>query len=203
MFLRLLIPLGLAVLCVSQPALAQQPPPGAGRLKVTIIAGQGAVNNIVVGVGAQPIVEVLDEKGAPVVGADVTFEAPASGPGGTFNGQRTLTAKTDNKGRALAGGFSPNSNAGGFQILVKAVSGTSTGDATITQTNGGPGLANSNRVGTSNRNKKLWAIAAIAAGAAVGGGVAATRGGSSSTVADVAKKPVTIGAGALTVGGPR
>ena len=192
-----MIPLGIAVL-----SYAQQPPAAAaGRLKVNIVAGQGAVNNIVVGVAAQPIVEVLDEKDAPVAGADVTFEAPADGPSGTFFGKRTQSVKTDAKGRALGTGFAPNSLQGRFQMSVKAASGTAMGENTISQTNGGPGLTNNGAVGPPNR-KKLWTILAIATGAAVGGGVAASRNGGSTTTA-AGKRPVTIGAGAITVGGPR
>ena len=197
MFLRFIIPLGLAMMC-----FAQQPPPaGAGRLKVNVVAGQGAVNNVVVGVAAQPIVEVLDEKDAPMVGADVTFEAPATGAGGTFFGKQTLTVKTDAKGRALASGFSPNSTTGRFQILAKAVMGASTGEAAISQSNGGPGVTGN--VMSQPSRRKLWTVVAIVAGAAVGGGVAATRGGTKSTAADPTKRPVTIGAGPITIGGPR
>lgn len=194
MFLRLIVPLGLAAFCWAQP------PAAPGRLKVNIIAGQGAVNNIVVGVGAQPIVEVLDEKDAPVAGADVTFEAPGSGASGTFFGKATQTVKTDAKGRALVTGFSPNSQQGRFQILVKAVAGSATGENTISQTNGGPGMGAST-VNPPSR-KKMWTILAIAAGAAAGGGIAASRNGDSTTTS-ATKRPVTIGAGPITVGGPR
>lgn len=195
MFPRIVIPLCLALSC-----LAQQPPPG--KLKVNVLAGQGAVNNIVQGVAAQPAVEVLDESNAPVVGAEVTFEAPADGPGGTFFGTRTYTTRTDAKGRAQASGLAPNNQPGKFQIMARAKSEKGTGEAAIAQSNGGPGTPVS---GTVQQNKKkFWIIAGIVAAAAAGGGVAASRnGGSGSSATEATKRPVTIGAGPITVGGPR
>ena len=197
MFLRFLIPLGLAALCC-----AQQPTPAPSRIiKVNVIAGQGAVNNVVVGVAAQPVVEVLDAQNAPVADAEVTFTAPSDGPSGSFSGNRTLTVKTDAKGRALATGFTPNSQIGKFQILVKAVSAGATGETSLTQSNGGPGIGEGQTIQASR--KKLWTVLAIVAGGAVGGGIAASRGGSSTAAAAATKRPVTIGAGPITVGGPR
>jgi hypothetical protein len=193
LFLRFVIPLGLAVACWAQQAA----PPT--RLKLNIIAGQGAVNNIGMRVAAQPGVEVLDEKNAPVVGAEVIFKAPVDGPTVVaYGGSQAQTVKTDAKGQAQASGFLPNAQAGPFRILVRVTAGNDIVEGVINQSNGqGP-------KGTKvTANKKIiWIVAGVAA-AAIAGGVAATRGGDSNTAAAASKKPVSIGAGPITVGGPR
>jgi hypothetical protein len=170
-------------------------------LRVRAVAGEGAVNNVVVGVAAQPVVEVTDGKNAPVANADVTFEAPADGPSGSFMGQRTQTVKSDAKGRALVNGFLPNSQTGRFQIKVTAAANGATATTTINQTNGGPGLGNQMMANPSRR--KLWTVVGIVAAAGIGGGLAASLGGGGSAASDPTKRPVTIGAGPITVGGPR
>ena len=193
MFLRFVIPLGLAVACWAQQAA----PPT--RLKLNIIAGQGAVNNIGMRVAAQPGVEVLDEKNAPVVGAEVIFKAPVDGPTVVaYCGSQAQTVKTDAKGQAQASGFLPNAQAGPFRILVRVTAGNDIVEGVINQSNGqGP---KGTKV-TANK-KVIWIVAGVAA-AAIAGGVAATRGGDSNTAAAASKKPVSIGAGPITVGGPR
>ena len=195
MSLRIVIPLGLAVACWAQQAA----PPT--RLKLNIIAGQGAVNNIGMRVAAQPGVEVLNENNAPVAGAEVVFLAPVEGPTVIgFGASRSQTVKTDAKGQAHASGFLPNLQAGPFRILVRVTSGSDIAEGVVNQSNGqGP---NGNAKAGSNR-KMILTVVAVAAAIAVVGGVAATRGSNSSTAAAAAKKPVGIGAGPITVGGPR
>ena len=193
LFLRFVIPLGLAVACWAQQAA----PPT--RLKLNIIAGQGAVNNIGMRVAAQPGVEVLDEKNAPVVGAEVIFQAPVDGPTVVASGgSQAQTVKTNAKGQAQATGFLPNAQVGPFRILVRVTAGNDIVEGVINQSNGqGP---KGTKV-TANK-KVIWIVAGVAA-AAIAGGVAATRGGDSTAAAAASKKPVSIGAGPITVGGPR
>ena len=194
---RMIIPLGLAAVCWAQQAAAPS------RIKINLVGGQGSVNNIGMRVAAQPAVEVLDEKNAPVEGAEVIFYAPADGPGGSFfGGMRSHTVSTDAKGMAKANGFIPNDQPGKFQILVRATAGAAVADATIMQSNSqGPNRGSS----ASASRKSLWTKVAIAAAVvAIGGGVAAARGGdSATTAAAAAKRPVSIGAGPITVGAPR
>jgi len=82
------------------PPAAQQPaatetqatpaptPPAATleSLKILVLQGQNAVNNVTSGAATMPVVEVHDENDQVLEGADVTFELPATGPGGTFPG---------------------------------------------------------------------------------------------------------------------
>lgn len=97
---------------------AQAPP---AKLNITIIEGEGAINNIKARVATEPIVEVDDENHKPIAGAIVTFTLPNSGPGGTFlNGSRILTVTTDQNGRATATGLTANKNKGQYQIRVTA-----------------------------------------------------------------------------------
>lgn len=196
LLLRMLIPLGLAAVCWAQQAA----PPGRITIKVT--GGQGAVNNVPMRVAAQPAVEVTDEKGAPIAGAEVIFHIPANGPGGTFFGGMTSNSfKTDAKGIAQVSGFIPNDRLGKFNIMVRATSGGAVAETVINQTNSeGPGGKPATKMSSSQ--KKIWVIVAVAAAAAIGGGVAAS-GGTSTAEAAAAKRPVSIGAGPITVGGPR
>ncbi len=195
--LRFLIPLGLAVACWAQQAA---PPPTAITLKPT--AGQGAVNNIGMRVAAQPGVTVLDAAGAPVAGAEVIFQAPADGPSGSFfGGMRTHTVRSDAAGKAQTSGFIPNDIEGKFKIQVRATLGAAIADGVVDQMNGyGPGGGKGTKMTSSQ--KKMWTIIAVGAVAAIAGGVAAS-GGKDTAAATAAKIPVSIGAGPITVGGPR
>src|SRR6185503_21069676 len=89
------------------PLGAQQPlVPQGGALKIVVIEGEGAKNNIRQRLAAQPVVEVRDEADKPVPGAEVVFQLPAAGAGGVFNGwMRTQTVKTNAQGQAAATGF--------------------------------------------------------------------------------------------------
>ena len=72
-------------------------------------------------------VTVTDAGHNPVPGAVVTFEAPASGPSGTFGGSgTTASAVTDAAGVAVAPAFTANFVAGGY-VVVAVVSGVSPG----------------------------------------------------------------------------
>ncbi len=59
---------------------------------------------------------VSDAFGNPVAGVIVVFTAPASGPSGTFDGQRTATAITNAEGVATAPSFTANGKAGRFVV---------------------------------------------------------------------------------------
>jgi hypothetical protein len=169
----------------------------SGGLKIVVIQGEGATNNIKTKAVTLPVVEVRDESDKPVANAEVVFQLPAAGPGGVFHGwMRTQTVRSNAQGQAGVEGFTPNDEPGRFNIKVTASSGTKTGSLIIGQ---------SNIVGSGSQAKRggktLWIVLAVAAVAGIAGGVAATRGDdSSSTVTTI---PVTVTAGAITVGGPR
>ena len=85
------------------PARAQQAVTG---LSITIVEGEGAINNVRQRVNREPIVQVEDENHKPIAGAAVVFFLPDQGASGTFpDGSRMLMAVTDNQGRAVARGI--------------------------------------------------------------------------------------------------
>lgn len=172
--------------------------PQSGPLKIVVLKGEGALNSIKGRTATQPAVEVRDEQDKPVAGAEVVFHLPAAGPGGVFNGwMRTQTARSDAQGQAMAQGFTPNDEAGRFNIKVTAAEGKRTGTAIIAQSNGiGVGTGKQ-----AKSRKALWIVLGLAAVGGIAGGVAATRGGS--TTATPAGVPISIGAGPVTVGGPK
>jgi len=186
------------------PAAAAQPAAGApqpsGELKIVILDGEGARNNIRSHSATSPVIEVRDQADKPVAGAEVVFQLPASGPGGVFYGwMRTQTVRTDEKGRAMAAGLTPNENEGRFQIRVLASADGKKGSAVINQINYRGG--NAERAG-----QRQWWKYAVAVGVVggVAGGIAAARGSTTTiTAAPVKTTPVTISPGAITVGNPR
>jgi hypothetical protein len=127
------ISLCLSFLHVS--AYAQDSPSGP-ELKITIIDGDEAINNIRQRTAREPIVQVEDENNRPVAGAAVVFLLPNDGAGGTFTGgAKSLSVTTDANGRAVARGLRPNNVAGRYQIRVTATSQGRTGRAILQQTN--------------------------------------------------------------------
>lgn len=183
---------------VSGPTSALQPP---GGLKIVVVQGEGAQNNIRSKSAAPLIVEVRDDGDKPVEQAEVTFMLPSYGPSGVFDGwMRNQLAHTNAQGRAQSLGYAPNGEEGRFNIRVSATSGTRTTSAVIAQSNVVNGGADTRL--TSSRKKMWTAIAIVGAAGLIGGIVAATRGGSSSESA-AAAVPIAITPGPVTVGGPR
>lgn len=164
----------------------------APKIQVVVVEGQGAINNARAHTGRDPVVEVRDEHDAPVSGATVTFQAPATGPSAVFgSGNSTYLTQTDSSGRAAARGLRPNTVKGPFQIRVTASMSGQMATASITQTNALPS--------ESKSAKKVWVITLLA-GAAAGGAVAATHGSKSSTAATAAAS--TAPSGTIVPGSP-
>lgn len=166
----------------------------SGGLSIIPVAGEGAINNIEKRVIVEPVVEIQDEQGRPVVGAKVEFRCPISGPSATFFGASpTLTVDTDAAGRARASGMSPNTELGTFAIQITVTHEGRTATAMMTQTNAvAPG---------SPRAKKSifgWRLL-VAIGAGVAAGVVAGARRDSSDTAT----PTTISVGTVSVGAPR
>jgi hypothetical protein len=172
--------------------------PAQGGLTITILEGDDAIMNTRQRVNREAIVQVDDENHKPVGGAMVTFLAPHDGPSATFlNGARNITVVTDEQGRAVLRGITPNKAAGKFQIRVTAAKDGRVGNATINQTNALP--AGAAAAGGGLSTKAIIGIAA-AAGAAVAIGVAvALSGGGKSTPASV---PIVLQPGTPGVGPP-
>jgi len=90
------------VVCIalSSSAFPQQPDDST-QLRIVIMEGEGAVNNIRQRDAREPIVQIQDENRRPILGAVVTFTLPNSGPSGTFaNGAKLFRVETDAMGRA-------------------------------------------------------------------------------------------------------
>ncbi len=194
----------LCLLLTAAPLFSQDAPAAApeGGLRITIIDGEGALNNVKGRLAREPIVQVQDEHHNLVPGALVTFALPENGAGATFaNGAHTLTVTTDQFGRAAAYGMQPNTASGQFQIQVSATYNGQTAHAVITQTNvasaaasTGGGVAAAAKAGGLS-TKLIVTIIAIGAAAAAGGTYFAVRSSSKSS------NPIAITAGTGTVSG--
>ena len=190
----------LVAAALALPAQQAPPAPKGEGFEITVVQGEGAKNNVRAASASAPAVEVRDN-GQPVEGAEVVFQLPQVGAGGNFHGWlKNQTTKTDAQGRAVAGGYAPNSEEGRFNIKVTATKGAKSATAVISQSNvSGPGASMS---GNGKSRKTMWAIIGIGAAAAIAGGVVAATGddnGSSSA----ARVPITISSGPVTVAGPR
>jgi hypothetical protein len=171
---------------------------GGQRLKIVVIRGDNVVNSITRN-AAPVIVEVRDDAEKPVPSADVVFQLPSIGPGGTFYGwMRTYTTRTDVQGRASSAPFTPSSEEGFYEIAVNASAAGQHGSVRIAQSNSRTGATPVAR----SSHKTLWIVLGVVAAGAIGGGIAASRGGDSNGTAAVTI-PVTVSPGVVTVGGPR
>jgi hypothetical protein len=190
--------LSISLMLLAGPAWPQQP---GGGLKLTPVKGEGAHNSIRNKSATPPAIAVRDENDQPVKGAEVTFQLPPMGASGAFFGWlRTNTGRTDAEGLVEAAPFTPNDEEGRLNIMVTAKSGAKSGTLVVHQANTRDGSAAT--VGPKNSHKTLWIVLAVAAAAAIGGGVAATRGeGNDNTTPTTI--PVSITPGPVTVGGPR
>jgi hypothetical protein len=162
------VSLAVTSMLLSVLASAQTRPPS---LRIVVVEGEGAINNVLQHRAKDPVVRVVDENDGPVTGATVTFMLPDSGASGEFGGGvRTLTILTDENGEAVGRGLVPNQAAGNFQIRVVASAHGEMADMVINQTNAEP-------AGARGHSKKFLLIALIGGGAAAGAALAARGGG--------------------------
>jgi hypothetical protein len=169
---------------------AQEP-----ALRIAVVAGQSARQNINQKVRVEPVVEVDDEKGKPVEGAEVVFTLPNQGPGGTFeNGSKMLTVTSDAQGRATARNFRVNRLKGPFEIRVTASDHGRTGTAAIAQTS----VAHVRSGGAFGISTKTWVIVTLSV-LAIAGGIVAAKQFKSGPNPNV----LTATPGTPTVGGPK
>ena len=186
----------VAIFCavfLSKPSLVRgQATNAAPALIITILDGEGALNDIRQRTAREPIVEVQDENHKPIAGAAVLFALPGSGPSGAFaDGAQTFSTVTDSAGRAVAHGLRPNGISGSYNIHVQVSFNGSTVNTTIHQQNvsGQSSVAQHATHALSAKAIVLIVVAAAAAGTVAG--VLATNGGSSSTV--ITPGPPTVG----------
>jgi hypothetical protein len=183
------------ILFAAAIAFAQQP----SELRLEVLEGGGAINNVRNRTAREPVVQVKDDTGAPVAGAVVTFVLPAFGAGGSFaNGEKVLSIRTEEDGRAVASGLKPNGVVGQFAIRVNATHEGRSASTTIVQTNAAPAS------GSPARSKKLI-ILGLLAGGIVGGVAAAAGGGGGSSPTTTTPVPPAADApspGSITPGTP-
>lgn len=173
--------------------VAEQGAAPPDELKIIILDGDGATNNIRQRTAREPIVQVEDENHNRVPGALVVFTLPGNGPGATFlDGSKILTVTADSEGKAVARGLRPNNITGKFEIRVSASHQGKTGHTVIAQENIGALAAH-------HTTAKWITIAAVAAGGLAGGIYAASNNGGGPKVAPAPS--LTPGVG--TVGPPR
>lgn len=195
----------LACALTVQPLAAIPPQAPPAKLKIVIVEGEGAINNIRQRTAREPIVQVEDENNKPVAGAAVLFLLPGSGPGGTFpGGASSLRVVTDRYGQAVAKGFRHNGQAGKFQIEVSASHEGATATTEINMAN-----AMLTAAAAGGVSGKVIAILAIVGGAAAAGAVVMASGGGNGNGPSTppgptppGPTPTTISAGAPSVTGP-
>jgi hypothetical protein len=165
-------------------------------LRVVVVEGEGAINNIRDHTARAPVIRVLDDRERPVTGATVNFLLPELGSSGSFSEGRThLTVTTGEDGRAVARGLRPNNVAGRFQIRVSASWQGRTGSALVNQVNVAPA--------PRGKSKSKFIIAALVAGGAVGAVFAAKGSSSSSSPGSSSPGGTTITPGSPVFGPPK
>lgn len=190
----------MACWLMAGPAAGQEAAAARGGLRIYILQGEQAVNNVRTGAATAPVVEVRDANDFPVAGAEVTFRTPERGASATFEGGRhEYTNRTDAKGQVSAGRMTPNGVEGVFSIQVVAKLDERTGVAAIRQRNsrdeyaagGAPGAQ---KKGFWGRNK--WWLMGLMAGTGAGVGYwLATR--------DTTPGEAVLRPGTVVIGGPR
>ncbi|MGC8761096.1 MAG: hypothetical protein ACP5VC_14155 [Bryobacteraceae bacterium] len=188
----------LATLYAALPLGAQEAP-ARGGLKIYVLQGEQAVNNIRTGVATPPVVEVRDANDFPVAGAEVVFRTPETGPSATFEGGRhEYTNRTDAKGQVSAGQMKPNDQEGLFSIRVTAKLGERMAAAVIRQRNSRDEYARGGSPPAQRKSfwrRNRWWVAGVVAGTGAGlGYFFATRDTSSGAV---------LRPGTVVIGGPR
>jgi hypothetical protein len=162
------------------------------KLIITILDGEGALNNIKERTVREPIVQVEDENHKPIAGAAVLFLLPDSGPSGTFlDGTHSFSTQTDSAGRATAKGLRPNHITGKYEVHVRVNYNGTTSETTIHQSNVSGHAGTPEHAAHALPMKTILIGVGIAAAAGVIAGVLATRGGNGTTVT---AGPPTVGA---------
>lgn len=181
-----------------QSLSGQAPALPAVPLRVLILEGANSVNSIPNRAATFPVVEVRDENDLPVEGAEVVFELPTTGPGGTFPNQKnTFSGRTNVQGQVRAP-YLMNAIPGAFEIIATATIGTRTGKVTIAQTHS---MQTPEEMAVKKKRwYKDWRLWAVAGGAATAGIILGTRGGSSSSSTT---PTITITPGGPSIGSPR
>jgi hypothetical protein len=191
---KLLASAAIAMLVVGHPPkLHAQSNTQSSGLVITILDGEGALNDIRQRTAREPIVEVQDENHKPVAGAAVLFTLPNSGAGGSFaGGVQTFSTVTDSAGRAVAHGLQPNNVSGSYNIHVHVSFNGASSETDIHQQNVSGQSSVAHHAGHAALGAKAITLIVVAgAVAATVATVVVTQGGGSSTV--ISAGPPTVG----------
>lgn len=187
------------VVCLLCSGLVLQAAAAPRKLVLTSVAGEGAFNNIKRKLGRDITIEVRDQDGNPVEGADVVFTPPGFGPSVSFlNNSGPFKTKTDAAGRASTAGLTPNAIEGRFNVRIVASVGSIQESAVISQSNTLAGGIASAKTGGSS--KKYLILGLVGGGAAAG---AFAFKGRSSGSNGPSTPATTIAIGSISVGAPR
>ena len=197
-----------STVCLMLAATMLLPAETSGDLRVMVVSGDGAVNNVRRKVTNPIEVEIRDERNRPVEGARVRFTLPTLGPGGRFaDGSRSTEVMTDARGRAGFTSFTPNEQEGRFTVVVDAISKGREASSSVSQTNSRYLMQAPSRglemTGTGRRGGRTLAIVLGVGAAAAVGGVVAIRGGGGRGPTAATAAPVGISVGGVSVGGPQ
>jgi len=189
---------GVWALAAAFAAVLPAQTPSAMGLRLVVLEGEGAINNIGERRAKEPVVRVVDAEFRPVAGASVTFLTTELGPSATFPSGSSVTTTTDAKGEAVGRGLRPNNVAGPFQIRVTASWRGETAAAVINQTNAAPTAI---RKGSS---KTIALILILAGGGAAGAtlGLARSKSTSGATPTPPTSTATTVTAGTGSFGKP-
>jgi hypothetical protein len=158
-------------------------------LFISILEGEGELNDVRARTAREPIVQVEDENHKPVAGALVLFAIPrGSASAANFSGLNSLTVRTGADGRAIGHGFHVTRHTGKLEIDVTASVAAATAEVVIHQTNFAKGGRLSNY--TSNHPTLTTVIVGLGA-VAVAGTVIGVESQTGSTT-------ITAGAGTVT-----
>lgn len=140
---------------------------------ISIIDGEGALNNVQGRIAREPVIQVEDRNHRRIPGAYVTFDSPKTGPSSVFaNGSNHFAVTTGEDGRAAASGMRPNGINGSYNIQVHVfLQGQEIGHVTIHQSNVPPNvdqIANNLQPSQANQPAEAAGAAAGVLGLALG-----------------------------------
>ncbi len=149
-------------------------------LVISILDGEGALNDIRTRTAREPIVEVDDENHKPVAGVLILFAMENGGgsPFASFAGAQTFSVETDAAGRAAGRGFQITQRKGRYNIKVRATKGQLLAEAVIAESNIVAILSSNgsgNPVVAVSHRKLEWLLGGAAAVGVAIGIVIATR----------------------------
>ena len=177
------------------------------KLIITILDGEGALNNIRQRDAREPVVQVTDENHKPVAGVALLFlihDGP-KGASASFNGESSFAATTGPDGVAKTTGLQVGRNPGSFTITVTATLGAIVATTVIHQASiisalnppSDPGSGGSSTSGAQHGMLHMGKTAKYVAGSvAVAGGLIAV------VVVATGTKSTSLTLGSSTVGHP-